>query len=206
MTRRLLACLSWCMLAMARPASSQRIDLDASVGFGGGAWRAGVSSQWRHDIGGSRLTLGTGLRLTYYAGEPANYRNQGATTTTLPDMLLIDPAVWGLNVVVSAQARVAGPLAVGANIDLVGVAGGPTRQLGAATLEPARGSLFQYGDNDRGSLNSEFFLATRVGPRLEVRGGMSHYVVGYAATAGTSATTRYLRFDTVTFLGVRWRR
>jgi hypothetical protein len=189
---------------MALLASAQRIDLDASVGFSGGAWRAAVSSQWRRDIG-SRLTLGTGLRLTYYDGEAASYRNQRATTTTLPDRLPIDPAVWGLNVMVSARARVVGSLAAGANIDLVGVAGGPTRQLGAAKLDPARGSLFQYGDNDRGSLNSEFFLAVRVGPRLELRGGMSHYVVGYTATAGTSAT-RYLRFETVPFLGVRWRR
>lgn len=204
MTRRLLSCLSWCSLGMALPASAQRIDLDASLGFSGGAWRAGVSSQWRRDIG-SRLTLGTGLRLTYYDGDAASYRNQGATTITLPDRLAIDPAVGGLNVMVSAQARLVGSLAAGANIDLVGVAGGPTRQLGVAKLKPARGSLLLYGNNDRGSLNSEFFLAVRVGPRLELRGGISHYVVGYTATAGTSAT-RYLRFDTIPYVGVRWRR
>ena len=204
MTRRLLACLSWCSLGMALPASAQRIDLDASVGFSGGAWRAAVSSQWRRDIG-SRLTLGTGVRLTHYDGEAASYRNQGAMTTALPDRLLIDPAVWGLNVMVSAQARLVGSLAAGANLDLVGVAGGPTRQLGAAAVKPAHGSLFRYGDNDRGSLNSEFFLAVSVGRRLELRGGMSHYVAGYTAAAGTSAT-RYLRFETVPFLGVRWRR
>jgi len=202
--RRLLVLLTWCCIRIPLQASAQLLDLDVSAGFGGGAVRAAASGQWRRDIG-SRLTLGTGLRLTHYDGEAASYRNQGATTTALPDRLPIDPAVWGLNVMVSAQARLAGSFAAGANIDLVGVAWGPTRQLGAAALEPAGGSLFRYGDNDRGSLNSEFFLAVRVGPRLELRGGMSHYVVGYTATTGTSAT-RYLRFDTVPFLGVRWRR
>ena len=90
MTQRLVACLSWCSLAMALPASAQRIELDASIGLSDGAWRAGVSSQWRRDIG-SRITLGTGLRVTHYDGEAASFRNQGATTTALPDRLPIDP-------------------------------------------------------------------------------------------------------------------
>ena len=204
MARRLLAWLTWCCIGIPLHASAQRLDLDVSAGFGGGAVRAAASGQWRFGVG-SRLTVGTGLRLTHYAGESATYRNQGATTTALPDRLTIDPAVWGLNLMVSAQARLAGPIAVGTNLDLVGIAGGPTRQVGAVTVEPARGSLFRYGDNDRGSLNSEFFLAVSVSPRLELRGGMSHYVVGYTANAGAS-TTRYLRFDTVPFVGVRWRR
>ena len=143
--------------------------------------------------------------MSYYEGESASFRNQGAISPTLPDQLPIDPAVWGLNVMVSAQARVLGPLAVGANIDLVGVAGGAQRPQGTVTLEPARGSLLLYGDRDRGSLNSEFYVAVPVGQRIEVRGGMSHYVVGYHAQDGATST-RYLRFDTVPFVGVRWRR
>ena len=203
MTRRLIACIIWCGFGVTPPASAQGFDLDASMGYSRAAWRAAASSQWRLRLG-SRLTLGTGLRLTYYDGEPASYRNQGQTSTALSDQLQIDPAVWGFNVMVSAQARLVGSLAAGANIDLVGVAGGPTRQAGAVALEPARGSLLLYGDRDRGSLNSEFFVALPLGPRLELRGGMSHFVVGYQARDASTAT-RYLRFDTVPFVGLRWR-
>jgi len=203
MTGRLIACIIWCGIGVTRPALAQGFDLDASMGYSTGAWRAAAGSQWRLSLG-SRLTLGTGLRLTFYDGERATYRNQGLTSTALPDQLPIDPAVWGLNVMVSAQARLVGPFAAGANIDLVGVAGGPTRQVGAVALEPARGSLLLYGDRDRGSLNSEFFVALPAGSRLELRGGMSHYVVGYRARDG-SAATRYLRFDTIPFVGLRWR-
>ena len=162
MIRRVHAIVLWCSLWTAPAASAQRIDLDASVGYSSAAWRAAVGSQWRLRVG-SRLTLGTGVRLSYYEGESASFRNQGAILPTLPDQLPIDPAVWGLNVMVSAQARVLGPLAVGANIDLVGVAGGAQRPQGTVTLEPARGSLLLYGDRDRGSLNSEFYVAVPVG-------------------------------------------
>jgi hypothetical protein len=89
---------------------------------------------------------------------------------------------------VSAEARLAGPLAAGANIDLAGIAGGPSRPGGAARLEPARGSLLLYGDNDRGSLNSEFYLGVALGRGLQVWGGASHYVVGYAASAASAQT------------------
>ncbi|NOT06956.1 MAG: hypothetical protein HOP28_02000 [Gemmatimonadales bacterium] len=199
----MLAVVSWVTLGGAIPALAQQIDLDASAGAGKGAWRAAASGQWRL-AAGSRLTLSTGLRLTYYAGKPASYRNQGSITATLPDRLEIDPAVFGLNVMIGAKLRLVKFLSAGANIDVAGVAAGPARQESGVALRPARGSLLLYGDNDRGSLNSEFFVAAAVGSRLEFRGGMSHYVVGYRATQGAAAT-RYLRFDTVPFVGVRWR-
>lgn len=204
MTRRLLVLLGGCCIAVALPASGQRLELDASLGLSGSALRSALSSQWRHDLH-ARLTIGAGLRLTHYAGEDASFRNVGQTTAGLPERVTLNPNAWGLNVMVSAQARVTGVVAAGANIDVAGVAIGPTEHAGAAELTPARGSLFQYGDNDRGSLNSEFFIAVTLSPQWELRGGMSHYVVGYTATAGAS-TTRYLRFETVPFLGMRWRR
>lgn len=203
MKRRLLACFGWCTIGAALPASAQQVDLDGSLGVSDRTWRVALASQWRLTVG-SRLTLGTGLRLTHYNGEPSSYRNQGAVNAALPERLDIDPAVWGLNLIVSAQARVVGSLAAGANIDLIGVAAGPSRQSGTADVKPSRGSLLLYGDNDRGSLNSEFFLAVAVGRRIELRGGLSHYVTGYRASDGTIAT-RYLRFETVPFLGIRWR-
>ncbi len=204
MALRFLACLTACTIGLSVPAAAQGIDLDASVGLNSAAWRAAVSSQWHYHVG-SRLTVGTGLRLTRYGGEVASFRNVGTTTTDLPDRLPIDPVICGINVVVSAEARVVGSLTAGANLDLIGVAAGPSRNVGAAAVKPARGSLFQYGNSDRGSLNSEFFGAVALGPRVELRGGMSHYVVGYTATAGASAT-RYLRFEDTWFLAVRLRR
>jgi len=104
---------------------------------------------------------------------------------------------------VSGELKLIRQLGAGANIDLAGVAAGPSRRSGPALLEPARGSVLLYGDNDRGSLNSEFFLRLSPNRRLRLRGGVSHYVVGYRGS-DANTRTRYLRFDTVPFLAVRW--
>ena len=184
-------------------ASAQRFELDGSLGYTADAWRAASSGEWRLEVVGG-IALGAGLRLTYYGGDERPYRNQGTTAPGLPPNLSVDPAVWGLNLMVSGQARFVGPLGVGANIDVAGLAEGPSRNRGSAVLEPARGSLLLYGNNDRGSLNSEFFVVVAVSGHLQLRGGASHYVVGYHAADGASRT-RYLRFDTVPFLAARWR-
>jgi hypothetical protein len=198
---RLLPALlaSLAQVILARQGHAQRVDGDLSVGVGAEAWRAAATGQWHLQVG--RLVLGAGLRFTYYAGDPAEYRNQGATTAPLPARTTIDPSVWGLNLMVSGDLTLVGRLDAGANIDLAGVAGGPRRRSGAVVLEPARGSLLLYGDNDRGSLNSEFYLGWRPSGRIRLRGGVSHYVTGYGASDG-NIRTRYLRFDTVPFLAV----
>ncbi len=201
MTRRIFLLAVVGPLAVT-PVQGQRLDLDGSFGYGSDAWRASLSSQWRLSVG-SRLALGAGARLTYYAGEAGEYRNQGATAIALPATLEIDPSVWGLNLMVSGQVRLIRRLIAGANIDVAGIAGGPDRSAGGASLEPAPWSLLLYGDDDRGSLNSEFFLGYDLDDRFQLRGGVSHYVVGYRASDGTT-DTRYLRFDTVPFLALRW--
>lgn len=182
--------------------AGQQVDLDGSFGGGAKAWRASASSQWRLRVGG-RLELGVGLRVTYYGGEPSSYRNQGAITTATPATVPVDPSVWGVNLMVSGQIDVAGPVFTGANIDVIGVAGGASSAGSNLTLKPARGSILLYGNNDRGSLNSEFFLGARLSPRFSLRAGMSHYVTGYQVSDATQRP-RYLRFDTVPFLALRW--
>lgn len=203
MTRRLAASLVAWVMATTCPVSAQHLEFDGSFGYRSAALRLATSGQARLSLG-SRIRLGTGLRLTYYAGEPRLFRNRGSVTSAFPDRIEIDPSVLGLNLMVSAEARVVSFLAVGANIDLAGVAVGRAQPVGSAVLKPARGSLFRYGAKDRGSLNSEFFLTAAVGRGLRVRGGLSHYVVGYAAWSG-SERTRYQRFSSVPFLGVGWR-
>jgi len=194
--------LSFCLATLAlAPADSaaQGLGGDVSVGALDGSGRIAVAVQWRLPAG--PLTLGAGGRLTYYAARTRAYRNRQETSTALPLRVTVDPTVVGLNVMVQGELTLAGPLRVGANIDLAGLAGGPERRAGTVTLKPARGSLLLLGARDRGSLNSEFFLAFRATRRVTLRAGVSHYVTGYRAEAG-GARTRYSRFDTVPFVAV----
>lgn len=185
------------------PLGAQQHDLDVSVGLTGQAGRVALSATWRARLGG-RLIVGAGPRVSYYFGESARFRNPDEVSTALPSRLAIDPSVLGLNLMVVGELRLAGPVAAGANLDLAGLAAGPSRSVGGARLKPGRGSLFLYGDRDHGSLNSEFYVSIRPSSRWHVRLGMSHYVVGYRAESG-GEKSRYLRFDTVPFVAVGWR-
>ena len=195
--------LSFALLLTTLPAQAQRLAWDGSIGVSGDAWRAAATGLWRVEVGRS-LRLGIGARLSRYGGETSSYRSpDGNRPAALPLRVRLAPSVWGLNLAVEGQVRVFGPLTAGANLDLAGIATGSSRRDSGVKLEPARGSLFIYGDRDRGSLNSEFFLGLQAGSALTLRGGVSHYVTGYRGMAG-GASTRYLRFDTVPFLALRW--
>lgn len=182
----------------------QRPLVDASIGASAESARLGVGAIWQVRLG-DRIRLGAGPRLTRFSGEAHSYRTHETRPPGLASRVDIAPEVWALNLMVSAELGLAGPFELGANLDLAGVAAGPSRMAGGERLVPARGSLFLYGDRDRGSLNSEYYLGVAVTPRLRIRAGLSHYVTGYRVADGPTRP-RYLRFDSVPFLALRWGR
>lgn len=199
-----------CLAALGAPLAAQRpsISLDASVGATGAAQRAAVSA-WRpvvHFAGD--LRLGLGVRVSAYAGEPTDYTNRGTVQGSLPPSATIDPSVYALNGAVFGELGLSDHVALGANLDLVGVATGPTRTAGTLVQKPQAFSSFRYGSADRGALNSEFFVSLRVASRMRVRGGVSHYVTNYTVTDPATAgapSSRYQRFETVPFVAVNLR-
>jgi len=180
---------------------AQRPTWDLSAGLRDRSGRAALSALWQLRFG--PLSIGAGPRLTAYQGAPGRFTRRGGDTT-LPDTARVDPGVFGLNLMVSGGIDVVGPLGVGANLDLAGAALGPSRRVGSVKFTPSHGSLFLYGHRDRGSLNSEFFVRLKVGPRWTARAGLSHYVVGYTGTA-SGQTGRYDRFTSVPFVAVSFR-
>jgi len=199
---RALLLVAIAVLTLTQAGHAQRPALDASFGSAGKPWRANAAGLWQI-VHGGRIRLGAGPRLNHFGGDAGTYRTHDPRPTGLPSRVRLEPSVWSLNLMVSAELRVPGPFEVGANLDLAGVAIGESRAAGAERLRPARGSLFLYGDRDRGSLNSEYYLSLLLGRGLRVRAGASHYVTGYRVTGGP-VRPRYLRFDTVPFLAVRW--
>jgi hypothetical protein len=201
--RPLLPQLTTALLLLVCPAIAhgQRAAVDASFGVAERSWRLAVGALRQFRLG-DRIQVGAGPRLTRFGGETRSYRAPDASSA-FPRRIDLTPEVWALNLMVMSEVRLAGPLSAGANLDLAGVAGGPSQRVGRERLRPARGSLFLYGDNDRGSLNSEFYLRLAVARRLAVRAGASHYVTGYRVANGPERP-RYLRFDTVPFIALRW--
>lgn len=202
-----------CLAAVGAPLAAQQpsIALDASVGAKRGAVAAQrvAISAWSavHHLGG-RLHLGFGVRVSAYAGDAIDYTNRGTVQGSLAPSVTIDPAVYALDGAVFGELGLIDRVAVGANLDLVGVATGPTRTVGSLVEKPQALSYFRYGSADHGALNSEFFVAVRVAARLQLRAGVSHYVTNYTVTdtaAAGAPSSRYQRFQTVPCVAVSLR-
>ena len=200
MLRPAAVCWFTCLIPGALLA--QRPGFDLSGGLANQAGRAAISALWSIRLG--PLSLGAGPRLSAYQGGSQVFTRRAGSTADLPDTVLLDPSVVGVNAEVVGELVLGGPVSLGANLDLLGVAVGPTRRVAGNDFQPGHGSLFQYGNRDRGSLNSEFYVRLRVSGPWEVRGGLSHYVVGYT-TSSAGGQGRYQRFQTVPFVGIAYR-
>ena len=186
-------------------AQLRSISLDASVGAKGGAQRAAASAWYPIASLADRVHAGLGARVSGYAGNRVRYINRGTVQGGLASSVSIDPAVYALNAAVFADVSLSGPVVFGANLDVVGLATGPTRTAGSLRAKPQAGSYFRYGSGDHGALNSEFFVSLRVASRVRLRVGLSHYVTNYTVTdtaASGAPSSRYQRFETVPFFAV----
>lgn len=115
-----------CAATLAAPLAAQRspISLDASVGGKGGAQRAALSA-WNPVVQlAARLHLGLGARVSAYGGDPIGYTYRGTVQGSLTPSVTIDAAVYALNAAVFGALGLIDPVALGANLDLVGVAAG----------------------------------------------------------------------------------
>lgn len=196
-----------CTATLAAPLAAQLspISLDASVGAKGGAQRAAVSVWYPVIHLAGRLRLGLGARVSSYRGDPIEYTNRGTVQGSLASTVSIDPAVYALNGAVFGELDLTNRVALGANLDVIGVATGPTWTAGSLSEKPEGLSYFRYGSRDHGALNSEFFVSLRLAPRVRVRGGASHYVTNYTVTdtaALGAPSSRYQKFQTVPFIAV----
>jgi len=184
------------------------ISWDASIGLNGDAGRFSIGAFKHVGLLPGRWFVGAGVRATAYAGAVTDFRNRGTVTGALAARVPIDPAVYGINAVVATDLRVAGPVHLEFNLDVAGLATGPAYRTGSLDASPASGSLFLYGSRDRGSLNSELAVSLALTPRLRLRVGSSHYVLGYrvadrsSGTAAAAPKSRYQRFFTVPFLAL----
>ncbi len=206
--------VTWLLCAVAvvavpcpAPAQGRPVLADVSIGAAGDAGRAAISVRRQVLSAPLNARISLGLRASAYIAMTSRYQNRDVVQAQLVPTLDIDPGVFGANVAVGAELPL-GPAALGADLDLLGVAAGARWQQGSLQGEPETASYFQYGPADHGALNSEFYLALRLSARLALRAGASHYVTNYivtdAATAGRPSA-RYQRFETVPFVALRVR-
>lgn len=194
------------LLLLATPLAAQapETDLDISYGSRDGQRRiAGMASRLWPLFGGV-LYVGGGARVTVYDGDPIDFARVDGDAGGPTGNVAFAPKVLGATVQVAVEVELLRGLRVGGNLDLAGYASGGDVDTPIGTAAVAGPSWFRNGSGDRGSLNSEAYLAVRLSPNLGVRGGLSHYVVGYELTS-IEGTSRYQRFFDATFVAVRYR-
>jgi hypothetical protein len=205
--RRVVVGLVFCACACAPTAASgtDRLAFDVSAGATQQARRVAATVSYSLFRPARWLDLGIGARVSAYFGDAADYENRDTETSALPSTLPIDPAVYAMNLSLYGEVRLARWAFLGANLDVIGAATGPSRRSDTRTATPQTFSYFAYGTNDHGALDSEFYLAARLSESVQLRAGLSHYVTNYAVTAPGGSDARYQRFESVPFLAVKWR-
>lgn len=189
---------------------------DLTLGNGEGVTSVSLGAVRLRDVfPGNRLRVGLGLRTTFVTGEqrltPAGAKN---VPPGVIDTLTVKAAAFMLNVAGHVGVVLTSRLDVGLNIDLAGVGFGASRDATyrasagasatAVDASPATGNLFLYGSNDRGSLNSEFFVSWKARDRITLRGGLSHQLTEYKAERVlTSNTDRFRHYSNLIFVGAR---
>ena len=159
-------------------------------------WQTGKKRKLEMGIGG-RLTAYSGVNREFYTA-PARL----ARTTTIPFLVVFSGHEWqntdtltvqkaftvSLNITANFGYRFSSKWYGGINIDLAGLTAGKTssatlvsngKQSTDHNTKPSRFNLLLTGDNDYGSLNSEFFARYRIAARWQLKALYQFYFAEY---------------------------
>jgi hypothetical protein len=90
---------------------------------------------------------------------------------------------------------------VGFNIDLLGQTSGDNSNINGTNQDPSSFNMLRGGENDEGTLNSEFWFGRRL-DNLTIRGGMAHIVTQYEGD--NPKNEKRQRFFDAFFLSAGW--
>jgi hypothetical protein len=186
---------------------SQWLDISATVARKQSVLSASWVKNW--DIGkAKKIELGIGARLSLYGGNdrafitaPAKY----ARTNTTPFYIVIagqktwcwdtltveEPFTASLNLSGNAGYHFAKNWYAGLNIDLIGFSMGSSssavlqsngNQLIEKKARPYNFNLLLTGDNDLGTLNSEFFIRYQINEQMAIKAIYQFFFTEYKTT------------------------
>lgn len=192
-----------------------------STGFAANEFTASLDGGRMHQLGKKqRLLLGYGLRYTHFRGSNVNYITAPAALTTkdkLDTLVLGSSSVNSFNAYVQLGYQFLPKWVITFDIDVIGASFGAERSGVFSSTEDAsfnglqKGSptalnVLLVGDNDRGSLNSNFSLRYNVNENWQVQSGMTYLFTEFTTTQNlTDANDRFRRKSTFFMLGLQYR-
>jgi long-subunit fatty acid transport protein len=166
--------------------TEQLIDFTLGLGSSQTTFAAGYVKNW--NLGKKqRFYIGAGARLSGAFGK-------GKTFTSAPANLASDKTkvdsvyggntrIYAMNAMINLGYHISPKLDLGFNIDVIGFSFGPNasrlfRTNGVETLtntKPTGMNVLLVGNNDRGTLNSEFYLRYKVNNKVGIKLAYQHF-------------------------------
>ncbi len=208
------------------PHSQTNIDLNLALGQGGSIGTAysrlvGITKK-------NRFKIGYGIRMTQYLSQRQSYITAPArltSGTTGPAVLfsnyklenidtlsIAHSAILYVNLKVGLQYSIR-RLDIGFDIDAIGFSLGNKQSAdlnGKITeVRPQTFNILLIGDNDIGSLNSEFYLRYWLSNRFALRAGLSYQFLEYKTAQSFAGNDRFrskvaMPFVALTFAPFKW--
>jgi hypothetical protein len=182
----LLVASSFSLHAQQKSKTEQIVDFTFGFGSSQTTLATGYSNNW--NLGKKqRFFIGAGIRLSGAFSE-------GKIFTSAPASLAKDKAnvdslyggkssIYALNAMINLGYHITPKLDLGFNIDVFGFSFGPSRiklfsgngTLDVTTAEPTSMNVLLVGNNDRGTLNSEFYLRYKINHKVGIKVAMQHF-------------------------------
>jgi hypothetical protein len=178
-----LAAMSLMFLAAAQK-TTDRKQRFADLGFGFGSSQGSITAGYFYSLNlghKKKFFIGTGLRFNAYYGSSINYLSAPAKLageeSKTDTLKASSPGVYAVNVLINLGYNFNPQIQAGFNIDVIGFSFGPKGKPvfianGVPTVTEAKPTGFNallVGNNDRGTLNSEFYLRYRINNKLGVK-------------------------------------
>jgi hypothetical protein len=176
--------------ATAQDVPSNIVTLSGAIGNSEGSGSLEYFRLWT--IGkSSRFQIGGGARFTSYVGSQQYYTSAPAALAKddakVDSFLIQSPQVNALNLSINFGYRIFSKLDAGFNIDVIGFSFGAEKSgsyLSEATgttgvANPTSFNILLVGNNDKGTLNSEFYLRYFVGERWAIKAAFQYLFTEY---------------------------
>ncbi len=158
----------------------QHVDL--SFGFGSSQGSIAAAYFYNFNLGkNNKFIIGTGVRFNAFYGTKINFLSAPAKLASdnakIDTLLAPKPAMYAFNALINLGYNISPKMQAGFNIDLLGLSFGPkgnptfiTEGTSIATqAKPTAFNVLLVGNNDRGTLNSEFYLRYKMSKKFAVK-------------------------------------
>lgn len=211
-----------CLLAgMYHFSGAQAVNaLRITSGFGNGETALSVDGNRMHRLGkNDKILLGYGVRFNHFGGGTVDYITAPASLTSngISDTLALGtPRVYSLNAFVQLGYQISPKWSATFDIDVIGTSFGAERSgifgstedprfNGLQSGSPTALNLLLVGDNDIGSLNSNFSLRYRVHEKWQLQAGYQFFFTEFTTNAVlANDNDRFRRKSGLLMLGVQY--